>query len=348
MATLQAGDIADLVALTLKDLGKMKWTDIASTLQEHVAMRRLIKKEKVGFSSGPSLQWNMMTDHNQAAQNVGLYGIDVVNASDAAVQPTAPWRHHSTNWCWDEREISMNREPSKIVDLLKFKRSGAMISLAELTETNFWGQPADANDTLKPYGVPYWVVHSTTNGFQGLAAFGTTVAGINPTTYSRWRNMSQTYTSVTKDDAVTKMREAATKCNFVSPDEHPDYASAKGRYGYYTIYSVLASLEALAESQNDNLGNDIASKDGVVLFRKNPITWAPKLDDAIASGSNPLYGIDWEVFRPVFLKDEYLRESPVLGSPKQHRVREVHVDCTMNFICYNRRRNFVLAISDPF
>ena len=347
MATLQAESIADLVALTLKDLGKMKWTEIATDIQEHVAMKRLIRKEKVGFSSGQQLQWNLQVDHNNQARNVGLYEVDSVNVSDQAVQPTLAWRHTTTNYAYDEREIAMNAEPARIVDLLKFRRSGAMISLAERMETNFWSLPDDANDNLKPHGVPYWINYNATDGFTGGAQFGSTVAGINPSTYTRWKNYWATYTNVTKDDLMTKWRKASRQTNFVSPDEHPDYNTGN-RYGYYTTDTVIGKLEELLEAQNDNLGNDLASKDGHTLFKKNPVTWAPKLDTAAASSSDPIYGINWGVFRPIFLKGEYLKEIGPKYSPKQHRLQEVHVDCTLNFICYDRRRLFGLVVSDPF
>ena len=49
MAYLQADDIADLIKTTQRDLGRMKWSDISYTLQEHVALPMLLQREKVSL-----------------------------------------------------------------------------------------------------------------------------------------------------------------------------------------------------------------------------------------------------------------------------------------------------------
>ena len=61
----------------------------------------------------------------------------------------------------------MNRSPARLVNLLQSSRVDAMTDLAELMESNFWGAPASSSDTLKPYGVPYWIVYNATTGFNG-------------------------------------------------------------------------------------------------------------------------------------------------------------------------------------
>ena len=82
MAALQASDIADLITTTQKDLGRMKWTDISYSLQEHVALPMILQKEKVSYQSGNALQWNVQTATSGAAKDTGLYAIDNVNVTD--------------------------------------------------------------------------------------------------------------------------------------------------------------------------------------------------------------------------------------------------------------------------
>ena len=72
MATLQADDIVDLITLTQKDLGKMRWTDLSYDLQEYVALPSLLQKEKVAFGSGYGMQWNVMTGTSGATRDTGL------------------------------------------------------------------------------------------------------------------------------------------------------------------------------------------------------------------------------------------------------------------------------------
>ena len=334
---LQADQIVDLVTTTQRDLGKLKWTDIYTPLQEYVALPSLLNKEKVSFSSGYGIQWNVMVGNSGAAKNVGLYAEDSTNVSDVMKLANIPWRHAVTSYAFEKREISMNGDPARIVELLKVRRTDAMLSLAELMEDNFWGKPVDSADNVTPYGVDYWITPNATEGFNGGAPTGfTDVAGLNPATYANWRNWTAQYAEVTKEDLVRKWRKAATMTKFMSPVAQPQYNTGD-RFGFYANYDTIAALEEILEDQNDSLGNDIASKDGLVLFRGNPVRWVPKLD---ADAKDPVIGINWGVFKPVFLKGEYLRESAPKEAANSHNTMEVFVDLTLNFECRDRRRTF--------
>ena len=41
----------------------------------------------------------------------------------------------------------------------------------------------------------------------------------------------------------------------------------------YVNEDTMSSLEDLGEAQNENLGRDIASMDGQIIFRRVPIIW---------------------------------------------------------------------------
>lgn len=334
--------IADLVTTTLRDLGPLKWTDISTNTQEYYAMPKMLKNEKVTFGSGYGIQWNVMVTTSGNANNVGLYAVDNVNVGDVMKTANIPWRHTVASYAFDRREISMNREPARIVDLVKARRADAMISMADRMEIDFWGKPADSTDQTTPFGIKYWnVMGSTSAGFNGGDPSGFTAgaAGLASATYTRWQNYCSGYTSVSKTDLVSVWRAAATKTNFKPPIEVADY-NRGSNYGYYTNYSVLASLETLLENQNDNLGNDLASKDGQCMFRKTPVQWVPYLD---GTTQNPVYGLNWGVFYPCFLEGEYMREEGPIMAPNQHNVSDVFVDNSYNWCCKNRRLNFVLA-----
>ncbi|MGA0871742.1 MAG: phage major capsid protein [Phycisphaerales bacterium] len=348
MATIQADAIKDLITTTQRELGELKFTELVSDIQEHVAMSELLKKNRVTFDSGTAIQWNLMMGHSQAAKEVGLFEVDSLDIQDQMVTANIPWRHVTVNYAIERRELAMNREPRRLVELIKIRRSDAMASMAELMEGRFWGRPATSDDNKRVFGVNYWVVHngSSGDGFTGKAATGfTSVAGLNPDTYSRWRNWSAQTTALASDtdlnDTVLKWREAAVKTNFkpIPGVTNTPYGSAN-TMGYYTNYAVLAKLETRLENQNDNLGNDIAAKDGKVVFRGVPVTYVPYLDK---SADNPIFGLNWGKFRPVFLSGEFMREMGPETAPNQHTTYVTHVDTTLNFLCYDRRRNFVLS-----
>jgi len=337
---LTSDQIVDLVTTTQKDLGKLKWTDIATDLQEFVALPQILKKKKVRFDSGIGIQFNVMTGNSGAAKNSGLYAVDDVNVGDVMQTAELPWRHCTTSYAFERRELAMNQEPARIVELVKVRRVDAMLSMAELMESNLWGKPPDSTDTEIPFGVLYWIVKNATEGFNGgnPAGFSAGCAGLSSATYPRWKNWTAQYAAVSKTDLIRKMRKAARFTTFKSPVPQPQYLQGPGQYGIYTNYNVLGTMEEILEDQNDNLGNDVASKDGQTVFRGNPVQWVPFLED---DGTDPVFGINWGTFKPVFLKGEYLREEPPEKAPNQHTVFEVFVDCTLNFECRDRRRLWV-------
>lgn len=346
MAFLQADDIADLIKTTQRDLGRMKWTDISYSLQEYVALPMLLQREKVSFQSGYGIQWNVATATSGAAKDTELYATDSVNVSDVMQTANIPWRHVTTNYAIERREVAMNRAPAEIVDLVRIRRNDAMIDLAKHMEERFWTKPATSTDNQRMYGIPYWIVYPGTvsvssGAFEGSnpSGFSAGAGNLDSSTYSSWRNWAATYTAITSTDLIRKWRRAATFTNFKAPVPSPSYNTGNN-YGYYTNYNVIGPLEEALEAQNDNLGNDIASKDGRLLFRQVPVTWVPYLE---ANTANPVYGINWGVLKPAFLAGEYMREEGPTPASSQHTVFVTHVDTTLNLMCTNRRMNFVLG-----
>lgn len=345
MAFLQADDIADLIKTTQRDLGRMKWTDISYSLQEYIALPMILQREKVSFQSGYGIQWNVAVATSGAAKDTELYATDSVNVSDVMQTANIPWRHVTTNYAIERREIAMNRAPAEIVDLVRIRRNDAMIDMAKHLEERFWTKPSASTDNQRMYGIPYWIVYPGTVSGDGSFAggnpsgFSAGAGNLDSGQYSGWKNWAATYSSITKEDLVRKWRKAATFTNFKAPVPSPSYSTGSN-YGYYTNYNVIGPLEEALEAQNDNLGNDIASKDGKLLFRQVPVTWVPYLE---SNSANPVYGINWGCLKPAFLAGEYMREEGPTAASNQHTVFVTHVDTTLNLMCSNRRMNFVLG-----
>tara|TARA_Y100000593_G_scaffold91963_1_gene182184 strand:- start:37 stop:1089 length:1053 start_codon:yes stop_codon:yes gene_type:complete len=349
MAYLQADDIADLITTTQKDLGRMKWTDISYTLQEHIALPQILQKEKVSFQSGQGIQWNVMTTTSGAAKDTSLYSVDSVNVGDVMATASIPWRHMTTNYAIERREIAMNRTPAQIVDLVRIRRHDALVDLAKHLESRLWQKPSSSSDNLQMFGLKYWInwdsSGGTAGGFSGgdPDGYSAGAGGLASSTYDQWQNWCATYSNVTSEDLVRAWRKAATFTNFRPPVQGAEYNTGN-QYGYYTNYTVIGKLEEVLEAQNENLGNDIAPKDGRLLFRQTPVTWVPELEGATG---DPIYGINWGVMKPAFLAGEYMREEGPSKASNQHTVFQTHIDMTLNLMCTNRRANFVLATADP-
>lgn len=164
---LNATQLNDLVQTTLRDLGKPKFTEIATDTQDHIVMKNLVRKNRAVLSSGYGVQWDVMINHAQSFANVGLGQSDVVNQIDTMVQATADWRFSTANYSFFAQEIDMNREPARIVNLIQERRIAALIAVAEGMESNFWGPPVAVSDTVTPWGVNTWIVKNATEGFNG-------------------------------------------------------------------------------------------------------------------------------------------------------------------------------------
>lgn len=352
-------DIDDLVELTLNKFEKDKWVDLSTDLQKFFAYENLLLNDRVGIEGGERLQWQVKVRNTGGAKNTGLYAVDDIKVADNMRSCTIPWSKQTCNMAYDVDEEGFNSPDAvRIVNMINTRRHDALTSFAELMESNFWGMPENTTDEVenrKPLGVPYWIVRNATLGFNGGVPLGgghSTVAGLSPTTFPRWKNFTGAYKVMDKKDLVRKLREATVKCNFKPPVPHPSPSSGGPNYILATTYEVIQRMEELLEGQNDNLGNDIASKDGDVMFRRTRMTWVPWLDsnqDATGLsatnhyGKNPIYGINKRAFRMVFKQGAFMRRSKPLVAPNQHTVRHIHWDSWCQFQCFDRRGNFVLT-----
>jgi len=342
MAQITALDLSDLVASTLYDLGPPRFQQIAQSLQDYEVFTKWFKKDKVVFDSGVGIQRNLMSRLSGAASHVGLLDEDQVNIPDLLEQLQIPWRHAQTSWGFIYQESLMNRGRAMILNVIKPRRAAAMIDLVEELENKAWESPPSSSSKTLPYGIQYWVVPNATTGFNGGYPSGhTAIAGLDLTDTPNFKNYTAIYTSLTKADAIKKLRTAHRKIMFKSPITLKDYRGSKGEnYRLYVNETTISGFEDLGEAQNENLGHDLASMDGTMTFKNHPVIWVPKLD---ANTNDPIYMINHGTFYPVILRGDYLRESASNRAPNQHNVFQYFVDLSYNYLCVDRRRNAVLA-----
>lgn len=337
MATpaLTVPQMGDLLQDTIRELNEPRWTDLGTDLQEHTALSELMTKNRVSISSGTAVQWNVLTKYGSGATLSSLYDTDEVKVEDGMIQAYVDWSFAKTSYAIDQREMAMNNTPRRIVDLFKQRRLMALGAFAELFETLFWTFPA-ASNALSPKGLPYWAYKNATEGFNGGAGTGyTTVANINPTTYPRWNNYTFPFTAISKDDFIKKARTAADKANFKPTVDGIPTTNTGNKYGWYTTLNVRQRLEDSLESQNDNLGMDVDSMNGKVMFRRVPVTWVPQLDN---DTTDPFYGINWGVFKTYVFNGQWMRQTDIKITPSQHNVMSFHIDCMFAYVCLDRRR----------
>jgi hypothetical protein len=351
MPFLEVDDIPDLIASTQKDLGRMKLTDISSDIQHYRAFNQIMSAARTEAQSGTHISINILTARSDNSRFKGLYQVDGnANQDDALDSGEVPWRFSDFWWAWDENEMDINSGEARIQDYVRIKRYRAMLGWAEFIEDWFWDVPPNSSDKRTPYNMRYWLQKNvSTAGADGVAGSGgffgnvptgadsvahTSVGGISPTTYSNWKNYTYKYTDVTTADLITRMRSMTRRIHFEPPMgvDYPKHAGPP-RFVHYVNEEVLSALETLAETRNDNLGYDFATKGPT--YARAPIVWAPKLDE---DTDDPIYTLDWGAFKVVYFRGAWMKERKAQNPPTQHQVWVVWVNSRFNTICYDRRR----------
>jgi hypothetical protein len=343
--TIQYADIDDAVLLTQENLVKRgAFLDLQTDLTNHVAVREMWKGKQHKFTGGNDWEYQAQTDHNHSARAVGLFETDGSSITDTMITMQVQPRHVNAHYIYDQKEKAFQRGGVAICDLIQTRYTAMMVSLFEYMETVLWSKPASSADEKTPFGMTYWVTKAASEGFNGLDPSGFTAgrAGKSSTDYARWANYGAPYVSVTKQDLIRKMRRGHRQTQFRSPVSHAEPKLGGMKNGIYTTDTVIGLMEEVLEDQNMNLGNDLASKDGRSLFKGTPITYAPKLD---TDTSNPVYMIDWEWMAIGVLAGWENQLTKPYMVPNKHLVRRVDIDCTLNMICTNLRRQAVFHVA---
>lgn len=340
---LTPDQLDDFVQLTLKKFHRNKWTDISLPFQKYVASR-FMSKQKVNERGGEQISWRVQVKNSGLARNTGMFATDVTGVEDVMVSANVPWAMQTVNYSYDIDEPEFQSDRETIIRILKVREHDAMNSMAELNEENLWSAPTSSADK-RPMGIPFWLqkdaATNVTGGFEGgnPAGFSGGAGGIDSDAYPRWRNWTFGYSQVDLDDLVKKVKKALTFTHFMPPVQHPNLQQGASDYEILTTYRVQEPLERIAEGRNDNLGTDVARYMNQVTIGGVPLSWVPYLENN--DTDDPLYGINWSVFRPFAKTGCQMRRSKPKVSPSQHNVRTVHIDNWCNYMCVDRRACWV-------
>jgi hypothetical protein len=260
-----------------------------------------------------------------------------------------PWRNSHWNYAIEDHLVTMNSGDAKIVDYVQSQRMAGLGSHILYMENRLWECPTLANFDIDPVGIPYYVVKSgtafsnTNEGMNGLVPSGyTLVAGLNPSTAcnGRWKNYAETYTAGSMDGLVTAMCRAQYFTDFMPlVDEITTYDTGDD-YGIYTNYDVTSALRTVLQSQNENLGSEIAYGEGKAVFMRTPLEAVKQL---LQDTTAPVYMLNWGELGAKALTGWWLKEQNFAPQANQPTVRLTTVDSTWNLLCTNRRRQAVLA-----
>lgn len=338
--SLTPTDIDGIQTCVLDDYEKGKLTNIATTLQRFEFWNRAMNENKVSKQGGKQITFAAITAGNGSFGASGYYDQDTVNVQDNIATGSIPWRFYKHSYAYDVQEQMILSSETELWNFIEARLTASLISAAEGFEDLFWTAASSDTNTAQIWSIPTWCVRSSGPGFVGGNPSGfSSGIGLNSTTYSNWKNYSDQYSNITKDDLVAGLRRALTFCRFESPMGSQNLPDPEPQRVLYTNYDVISGLETLAEQQNDSLGSDVASMDGKVLIRGLPMRWVPKLD---ADSTDPIYGWDWSTSKMAVLEGNFKRRTGPKEVGNQRNVRTVHWDYQFNLYSMDRRRNFVM------
>ncbi len=343
--TTAYSDIDDMVLLTQQNLIKRgAFLDLQTDLTDHVAVREMWKARQKKFTGGLDWEFEAQIDHNHSARAVGAYETDGSSVGDTMIRGRVSPRHVNAHYIYDQREPAFQRGGLAICDFVKSKYTAMMVSFFEYLEEVLWSKPATSADEKTVYGMQYWVLKDETEGFNGEnpAGFANGRANINSGIYGRWANWGGYYAAVAKEDLIRKMRKMHRSIQFRSVVSHAQPELGGMKNGIYMNDAVIGLCEELCEDQNMNLGNDLASKDGRSLFKSSPLIYVPFLN---GDTDNPIYMLDWKWLAIGVMAGWENNLTKPYMVPNKHLVRRVDLDCTLQMVCTNLRRQGVLALS---
>jgi hypothetical protein len=356
MATgIKNTQLLDLLATTLPDLPDNEF-EVAWDYRDYEVCNRWFRQDRIDVDGGVTIDRRIMLDDSGTARYVRLYEPSTPNVVDVQKKVSVPWCQLETNWSVERREILRNRNSAKgFIKLLMSRRVDSMVSLANLLEEKAWDVPEDANDDLNPYGLPYWICLAndginTDGAFNGQTVrygdgtTGTTRAGLDSSTYDKWRNWTAQYTAVNRA-LIKRMRRAFRAIRFRSPVVVKDMTEGpSSNFRIYMGLDTIVEFEEIAHGQNDNLGGEVAAFGGATTFRRVPMIDIPQLDSYTVTdgGSNdfepdPIFMVNHSKFYPIVQEDDWLVESDPETDRTLHNVFTTFVDGSHQFMSTNLR-----------
>lgn len=345
MARLRIEDIIDLTTSTRPNEGLGKLNDLASRLTSYVFTRALLEQDKITYDGGTSIKSNFLTDHNNSAAMVGLHEVIEPNIPDVLQKFDVPWRHLNSHWGYERREILANaagKTLAKVVDILDTRRIPARIAEAELLETQWWTQTPSASDNSNLWGIQYWLPYATSaaGSFQITVPSGfTTVAGLDPSVYTRWKGYGAQYINETEDDLIHEMNLAADETNFVPPVDMDEHTRGVGKnHRLYLNLTTKTNLEEEMRRRNDR-HTSLSDFSNATSFRNSPLRYVPKLNSETQS---PVYMLNMDHIWVACLSGDEMYEHEPMNDVRQPNTYIVHRDATLNAVMTSRRHQAVI------
>lgn len=353
MGSLYPHQLDDFAENVLAKYDRGKWVDIEQVLQQYHFASRWFKTKKKPVDGGTRMEWKLVHTTQDTARHTGLYAVVEPSRKNVFTNAYQNWSKQDVHYTYDLDEREFMSGPETIIDYLRTLEDGLYRDFFALMETAMWTAPSSSSqDPMPPSGIPFWLQKNATEGFNGGDPSGWSdgAGNVATGTYDKWKNYTFSYASVNRADLITKVVRAMRKTRFIAPRPFPSLVKGQQSdwrqhpWGLYTVLSVLETLETLLESQNENLGRELAwGANREVMMLSNPLTWVPALsesDSAAYDSTAPIYGVNWLTMEYFFQRGRNMRKLPPKEINLQPTVRMRYMYNWGNFRCKCRRENF--------
>lgn len=359
-ASVTASSIQDVTTFYLENFMAKTWEDASRGRQHYITADELFTQRRKRAPASEKCTWNYKVNSADNTVPDSFFKADSLNRIDLGQKGEVKWHFQKTHFMVDAREPAMlSGSELQILDYLKMQESDMYDGFFEKNETWFWTLPTAPNDGTSgdplPFGLPYWLVQSSTAafGFNGGHPTGyTTVGGLSRTTYPKLKNGTFTYASMSSEDFGRKMSEAIDKCHFQPPKPMGENVPSRSSYKLYSGYKAYQDYQDALFAANDNIGTDLGKYRGgapnVALgqqhFRNIPWIWVPALTEVGGDArdlNEPVYGVNWDTFAVKSYHDFFMKRTKPIVLDDAHNTVVQWMDTGYQIYCTSPRSNFV-------
>lgn len=304
-----------------------------------------------------------------------------------------PWRFGLDELVWDEFEyitqtdgLSGSQLKVKYKDMAFSKKQRSWESNVDGVESKLFQSPAGASmfaemegggDGSEPYSIPVFVNEQA--GSNGrFDSNWTTIADINPATYSAWDNKRRTYNYTDMADTgnngtglFNAFDRISMDIGYRRPGIKDEFFESGSGYGDGSLggdpnFIIACSLEGKAElmrlhrQSNDSLITpqdashprpawngtpieDIDSLDTAALYSDGSTGFVSELSDSAAKKGPRYYFLNCQYLNVFFHREKYFKMEPEKDPERKVGVRIIPIQTWFNVTCTSRRRQGLVS-----
>lgn len=283
-----------------------------------------ILRRRKKTATGERYTTNIQLEDATNGGAVGMFFVqDVSNIYDTDHKVISEWRHYTNNVSYDLAQVDINKgDKVKEYDYIKSQKMAMYRKTGDDLQEQFWSAPATSGDTNKVIGPGCWFGMGTdgsTGDFSSTSGYyldGNTfdLGTLSATTYPKWGSYYADHNGNLNENLLDLLVNACLDTDFEAPlIEMGKVAGVEegisDKVMFYTTKNVIKNIEKIARNSDDRIGYDLGKYRGKTTYKGIVFNHVKLLDTASTYlwGTDPIFGINWNVIYPVVLQNWYFR-----------------------------------------